>query len=40
VTIPGFVKIAGDLYEKPVDKEGAVLLTDDHAPVDSLLHLY
>lgn len=40
VTIPGLVKMAGDLYEKDVSKEGAVLLTDDHAPVDALLHLY
>jgi spermidine synthase len=40
VTVAGLVRIAGDLYEKALDKEGAVLLTDDHAPVDSLLHLY
>ena len=40
VTIPGLVRMAGDLYEKPISKEGAVLLTDDHAPVDALLHLY
>ena len=40
VTISGFVEMAGHLYEKSVGKEGAVLLTDDHAPVDALLHLY
>jgi len=40
VTMPALVRMAGDLYEKQVSKEGAVLLTDDHAPVDSLLHLY
>ena len=40
VSIGGFVELVRDLYEGPIDKEGAVLLTDDHAPVDSLLHLY
>lgn len=40
VTIPGFVGMAKDLYEGTVDRGGAALLTDDHAPVDALLHLY
>lgn len=40
VTVPGFAKMAGTLYEKEMDLEGAVVLTDDYAPVDSLLHLY
>ena len=40
VSVQGFVDLVRDLYEGPIDKEGAVLLTDDHAPVDSLLHLY
>lgn len=40
VTVPGFEAIAQDLYEAPVSPEGAVVLTDDHAPVDALLHLY
>lgn len=40
VTVPGFARMAGTLYEKEIDLEGAVILTDDYAPVDSLLHLY
>lgn len=40
VTVPGFEAIAQDLYEAPVSADGAVLLTDDHAPVDAPLHLY
>lgn len=40
VTIQDYADLAADLYEKPVSREGAVLLTDDHAPVDALLHIY
>jgi len=40
VTIANFADIAFTLYDRPIDTEGAVILTDDHAPVDSLLHLY
>ncbi len=40
VRMPGLLQMAGDLYDRPISKEGAVLLTDDHAPVDALLYLY
>lgn len=40
VILPAFSSLLSYLYEKPIAKEGAVLLTDDYAPVDSLLYLY
>ncbi|HHY44410.1 MAG TPA: fused MFS/spermidine synthase [Firmicutes bacterium] len=40
VTIKGLSGLASSLYEGEISVEGAVLLTDDYAPVDSLLYLY
>jgi spermidine synthase len=40
VTVEGLSDLASSLYEAEIPREGAVLLTDDYAPVDSLLYLY
>lgn len=40
VRLEGFSDLASSLYEAEISREGAVLLTDDYAPVDSLLYLY
>jgi spermidine synthase len=32
--------LASELYDKSISREGAVVLTDDYAPVDSLLYVY
>ncbi|MDZ4166144.1 MAG: hypothetical protein U1E08_00380, partial [Coriobacteriia bacterium] len=37
VTIPGFDSMADDLYTAPVPVADVPLLTDAHAPVDSLI---
>ncbi|MGI6662918.1 MAG: fused MFS/spermidine synthase [Bacillota bacterium] len=39
-TIKGLPGFASSLYEGEIPVEGAVFLTDDYAPVDSLLYLY
>ncbi|QUL98206.1 MAG: hypothetical protein IMF26_09210 [Candidatus Fermentithermobacillus carboniphilus] len=40
VTIKRFPEIARNLYQRQIDSEDVVLLTDEYAPVDALLHLY
>lgn len=40
VTIKRFPEIARNLYQRQIDPEDVVLLTDEYAPVDALLHLY
>lgn len=40
VTVPGYAGFLGDLYDLPLPLEEVQVLTDDHAPVDTLLHLY
>jgi spermidine synthase len=37
VTVPGFEQFGADLYEEPVKIGDVPLLTDDHAPTDSLI---
>jgi predicted O-methyltransferase YrrM len=39
VTIPGFESFASDWYKGPVEVSGVPLLTDAHAPTDSLIHV-
>lgn len=40
VTVGFYPDLAATLYDKSVSKDGVVVLTDDYAPVDSLLYLY
>lgn len=40
VRLDSLSELATELYERSISMEGAVILTDDYAPVDSLLHLY
>ncbi|HHY35876.1 MAG TPA: fused MFS/spermidine synthase [Firmicutes bacterium] len=40
VKFPGFVEMASSLYEKAIFFDDVPVLTDDYAPVDSLLYLY
>lgn len=37
VTVPGFEEMAWDLYAEPVPVSDVPLLTDDYAPIDSLI---
>ncbi len=39
ITIPGFEKFGEDLYTGRVDTSDVPLLTDSHAPTDSLIHV-
>ena len=39
VTIPGFDRYAEDLYTDRIDSSDVPLLTDSHAPTDSLIHV-
>jgi len=40
VVIPGFDRYAADLYTEPIETADVPLLTDSHAPVDSLVPLF
>jgi spermidine synthase len=39
VSVPGFASFGKDLYTGQIDTSGVPLLTDSHAPTDSLIHV-
>jgi hypothetical protein len=40
VTVPSFMDFVADFWERAIPYADVGILTDDHAPVDTLMHVY